>query len=184
MIRLKRFANRLHAEHAAIFLRRNGVDAIVVGDFVQDLLGGSFAPKILQVELMLSDASQKDDADRLLEEFENVPIELEPDWEQEAQPELSGVDLSPFDLTCLGCSYNLAGLARIGLCPECGHEYDFVSLIVTRHGPEALASLFAHAPDHTWKPRVRCNECRRDITDLPVRGRCPACGKLFDKEHD
>lgn len=183
MIRLRRFASRLHAEHAAMFLRRGGVQAVVVGDYVNQMFGGPVAPKMLQVELMLVNADQRDEADRLLEVFESEPIELEPGWEDEATPELAGLDLSAFDLTCPGCGYDLGELEVVGLCPECGGEYDAASLIFSRHGPEALEALFTGEPAAPARsPRARCRECKEDLTALPVRGRCPACGLLYDKE--
>ena len=182
MIRLRRFTSRLHAEHAAIFLRNHGVSAVVVGDYVNQLFGGPLSPRMLQVELMLLDANKRDEAEHLLEEFEAEPIELDPDWEEQALPELAGLDLSAYDLTCPSCGYDLAGLDPVGCCPECSAEYDAAGLIVARHGPEALASLFASAPEPTPIKRYTCPECRRDLSSFPARGRCPECGRLFDKE--
>lgn len=182
MIRLRRYASRLQAEHAAIFLRRHDVHAIVVGDYVNGILGAA-SPKMLQVELMLLEPAQRQLADELLEEFDSAPIELDADWERQAEPELHNVDLAGFDLRCAACSCDLDGLPQTGVCPECGGEYDFLALIVARHGPEALEALFGSAPEMSaFVPRRRCKECGHDITSLPVRDRCPQCGKLFDKE--
>lgn len=183
MIRLRRFASRIQAEHAAMFLRRNHINAIVVGDFVQSVWG-VLTPKMLQVELMLLDPDRREEAERLLDEFDQNPIELEPGWEEESQPELTGLDLSRFDLSCPGCGEDLSDLDAVGLCPNCSGEYDLLELIVARHGPEALEALYAQAPTLQWVRRHRCKECGHDITALPTRGRCPSCGKLFDKELD
>lgn len=183
MIRLRRFASRLQAEHAAMFLRRHDINAVVVGDYVEAILGTA-SPKMLQVELMLLDEDRKDEAESLLEEFDAEPIELEPDWEQETQPELTGLDLSAFDLTCASCGYDLRNLDSTDVCPECGGEYDFLGMIVSRHGPEALEALYAEVSVLRWEKRTRCRECGEDITALPTRGRCAACGRLFDKEVD
>lgn len=181
MIRLRRFASRLQAEHAAMFLRRNDINAIVVGDYVQVSMGAA-TPKMLQVELMLLDADRRDEAEALLLEFDSEPIELDPDWETESQPELAGLDLSQFDLSCAFCGYDLAGLEEAGVCPECAAAYDHLGLIVARHGPEALEALYAGVPALAWVKRDRCRECGGDITNLPTRGRCPNCGRLFDKD--
>lgn len=34
----------------------------------------------------------------------------------------------PDDATCPACGYSLRGLAHIGMCPECGHRYDPLTL--------------------------------------------------------
>jgi hypothetical protein len=165
-----------------MFLRGHDVQAIVVGDYVNAILGPA-SPKMLQVELMLLEPAQRDLAGQLLEEFDSAPIELDADWERQAEPELHHIELACFDLRCTGCLYDLAGLSQSGVCPECGGEYDFLALIVARHGPEALEAIFGSAPDMSNFARRRfCKECSEDITSLPVRGRCPQCGKLFDKE--
>lgn len=184
MIRLRRYASRLHAEHAAMFLRERGIAATVVGDFVNLMFGGPMAPRMLQVELMLLDPERRDEAEALLSEFETEPIELDPGWEEQAFNELAGADLSAFDLTCPSCLFDLAGLEPAGVCPECGGEYDAATIIVARHGPEALAAIFEQTPAPAPVRRFACRDCRTDITALPTRGRCPDCGRLFDKDHD
>lgn len=182
MIRLRRYESRLQAEHAAIFLRRHDVHAIVVGDYVNGILGAA-SPMMLQVELMLLEPVQRELADHLLDEFNSAPIELDADWERQAEPELHNIDLTSFDLRCSRCEYDLAELSQTGVCPECSGEYDFLALIVARHGPEALEAIFGSAVDMgSFVPRRFCKECREDITSLPVGSRCPQCGKLFDKE--
>ncbi len=164
-----------------MFLRRHDIGAVVVGDFNQVVIGRR-APKMLQVELMLLDHAQLDEAEALLIEFETQPIELDPDWEQESQPELAGLDLSELDLSCDQCGADLAAMPSAGACPACEREYDLTELIVSRHGPEALESLYEGAQTPNLTKRDRCRECGGDITNLPTRDRCPKCGRLFDKD--
>lgn len=184
MIRLRRYASRLHAEHAAMRLRERGITATVVGDYVNLIFGGPLAPRMLQVELMLLDTERRDEAEAVLAEFESEPIELDPGWEDQAFTELAGADLSAFDLECPTCAFDLAGLEPAGMCPECGGEYDAAMLIVARYGPEALAAIFEDAPAPEPARRFACRECRADLTASPTRGRCPSCGRLYDKDHE
>lgn len=193
MIRLRRFASRLDAEHAAAFLRRRGAPVVVVGDYVNTMFGGLVAPKMLQVELMLLDPGQRERAEALLTEFDSVPIELDPDWEDESCAALAGADLSVCDLRCPNCRCELAVSSddpERAVCPACGKEYDVLELIVARDGPEALDAFgvtdeVTPMTPATPRPRpARCRECRADITMLPTRGRCPHCGRLFDKDHE
>lgn len=189
MIRLRRYADEMMAERAAAFLRDEGIPAVVVGHHIQGTIA---VPNLrfAQVQLMVPSEAHRERAEELLEQFENEPIELDADWEQDATPELGGLDLSRFDLSCPSCGYDLSRLASEGACPECGQEYDFAALIIRRHGPEALEGCFEPIEgEEREQPvvarrgrRERCRTCGEDLSGMAVRGRCPGCGSLFDKE--
>lgn len=186
MERVRRFADELRAEQAAAYLRAHGVAAEVVGHHTQRLLGmGQIRNPWMGFDVVVQ-REGREQAELLLEEMERSTPQFEEGWEDEAsRVDLSMLDESLHGVSCPECGEGLALDAALEACPVCGVEVDVVELVVQAHGPEALdaksASVGSAARRET-RDRVACGECGSDLSGLPVRGRCPGCGALFDKQ--
>lgn len=68
---------------------------------------------------------------------------VDPGWESQAQPDLARLDVN-LRVACPQCQYEFLRLGDEAHGPECGNNFDLLSLILTQHGPtqhgpEALA---------------------------------------------
>jgi len=180
VIRLARYASRIHAEHAAQHLRAQGVPVKVVGEHVQDMFAVPTL-KQLQMELLLLDPAQEERARALLEAFERSLGRSLLHDDEAPSPDLSRLDPAHGRVACPGCQAQLRVEAELRRCPRCGEALDAVELVVQQHGPEALAQCYeAQAPlGDELRAQPRCAHCGEPLPDL-VRGRCAACGSLYD----
>ncbi|MEM0984012.1 MAG: hypothetical protein AAGI17_08695 [Planctomycetota bacterium] len=153
---LRHYHSALDAQSAALHLIENGVLAGVV----QDGLGkGELYPGVslspmgsgggAQFRVVLADKSDAEAARLLLDEFDALPVELDADWESQAEAfgedgepgdepeghvghggiEISDELLKVLPLRCHGCQYALDDLLPAGRCPKCGRDYDKRALL-------------------------------------------------------
>jgi len=190
VIRVRRYSDPFVAEQAAQWLRSHGVPAEVVGHHVQSALPIA-GLKFTQLDVVVPIAAQKAEALRLLEEFDETPAVLDEDWETGSAPDLSLLDAGAFDAPCPSCGSALPLDAALAWCPSCGEGVDVVEVLVSRHGPEALAGCYAEeaAPGGREARGLDpvsfagpCPSCGGTLAGMPVRGRCTRCGALYDKD--
>ena len=191
---VRRYASPILAQQAAAYLRRHGIVATVVGHLSpfpgtemhlfptpgRPLTGsGPFA-------VVIDRAAQRDDAARLLDEFDRSPAEVEEGWEAESLPDLSLLDpaLAP---PCPACGEALPLEAALEACPACGAEVDVCALLADRRGPELLAACIPapEAPDLPEdvlaRAELSCPTCGYALRGLPHEGVCPECGERYSK---
>ena len=189
MIRVRRYNDPFVAEQAAQWLRSHGVPAEVVGHHVQNALPVT-GLKFTQLDILVPLKEQKDEALRLLDEFERTPATLDEDWESQSTPDLSALDPSVFDAPCPSCAAPLPLDAALRVWPACAAPGDVGGARVARHGPGARAAGYASDPTTDAGARAidvvayagPCEPCGATLAGLPVRGRCPRCGALYDKD--
>jgi hypothetical protein len=70
------------------------------------------------------------------------------------------------DLPCANCRYNLRGLARSAVCPECAYP---VASTAVGHRVRANGQGRFRTP-------LACAGCGSELLSLPPGGACPACG--------
>ncbi len=175
---LARFASPIVAEHAASYLRANGVQAHVVGHL--DVLSG-VSPSLFhdggQFIVVIADAQDREMAQLLLEEMADEPMELEEDLESAARIDLASLpgDLAP---VCPGCGVVLALDQRVHHCPSCGTSVDIEALIVDQHGPDAIADAL-EAALHSGAERL-CPACGGRLAHDGAEA-CPACDARADR---
>ncbi len=181
---MARFSSPIVAEHAAAYLRANGVRARVVGHL--DVLSG-VSPSVFhdggQFIVVIADADDRELAQLLLEEMQDEPMELEEDLDAAARVDLSSLpaDLAP---VCPRCGRVLAMCSDLVHCPSCAHPVDVEALIVEQHGPEAIADALAdRAPDsdRASEDGVQvCPACEGKLEYSGGTGSCPHCGSISD----
>ena len=181
MIRIRRYNSPVAAELAKTFLRRHGVEARVMGHYVTEfhvpgMNKGGF-------ELMLLSDDQKEQAEALLDEYDADEIHLDENWEEET-PDLSRLP-GGVEPTCSACNATLPADVTLTECTQCKQPVSIVERLIDMYGPDVLADCF-EAPefddDASEVRDVRCPQCRTTLHTLPVRGRCPSCGSLYDKD--
>ncbi len=204
MISVRKFPNSVAAQRAVDFLKANGVPATLVN---QHIAGGLGLPgaRFTQIELVVPDKAIREQAIRLLEQFDAEPVEPLENVEDVAHsPDISTLDPKKYVVNCPACNAQLPLDAGLLACPECGEGVDVIELIIERYGPEALVSCYQmHQQDldalesndlseasdvlerlsEHIKSRFQCPSCKADLTNEPVRGRCSHCGSLYDKDN-
>ncbi|MFG0326931.1 MAG: hypothetical protein ACF8SC_06655 [Phycisphaerales bacterium JB037] len=190
---LRRFFSPVLAEQAAAYLREHGVLARVVGQL--DVLGGISPNLAPRGQFVISIASERDAADalELLELFDAEVEELDEERGREAgegadhweAPDLSLLDPAQSP-RCPTCHRALPMRAELAACPSCGGEVDVLALLVEEHGPEVLDACYGGGeitiPDALLHDAaIPCHACGSSLAGRPPRGRCPACGELYDK---
>jgi len=194
MIRLRRYASRIHADHAVAHLREHGVAARVIGDHVQSIFAIPIF-NLLQMEVVLLDTDQEPRARKLLDEYDEAQA-ASAEYENGATseppnltnvnftPDLSRLDRTHMDVRCPACDASLPIDATIARCPRCSGPVNIVEILIERFGPEALAPCYdspAIPEDAARALATRCKRCGYNLQGLPQRSRCPECGELFDK---
>lgn len=196
MIPVARYTSEVQAEAAASYLRSCGVPAQVVGHHLAEAVNRGLGFKALDVVVRSNEDRAR--AKQLLEEFDRTPPTPDEGWEDRTEPDLSR--LSPELIPdCPSCGVVLPANSAAKVCPSCGEEVDIVSLILDAHGPEALEPCYDEAPaaavitaptpsasprdpalaGERLTPRA-CSTCGVVLHDAGPRGRCSACGSLYD----
>lgn len=186
MVKVKRYASRLEAQQAAEYLSQHGVAARVVGDHVHALLHAAAIPWF-QVDLVIASRDDLDEARRLLAEYEALPpIDDGDDWERQALPDLGALG-SEAEFACPHCAHTLPPDAALDACPSCAADIDMLDIAVRTVGVDRMRACFEDETVLGFLLRydsVRCAGCGYDLTGLPLRGRCPECGGLFERGGD
>ena len=137
--------------------------------------------------VLLASSSDKDDAELLLGAFDEAPVELHEDWEDEADVDVTLLDpaLAP---TCPSCGATLPLVNGLEACPHCGSDVDLTALIAEQHGPEVLADVMPADEPEDWLGEdvliaadLPCPGCGRGLGGCPARGACPWCNTAYDK---
>lgn len=192
---VRRYTSPIIAQHGAAYLRRHGIVATVVGHISPFPAAeaqlfptpGRATAGAGQFAVVISEASQRAEAQALLDEFDRSPAEPEEGWELDAVPDLSLLDpaLAP---PCPACGETLPLDASIEACPACGAGVDVSALLADRHGPELLAACIAAAetPDIPGEvldaAELACPTCGYALRGLAREGVCPECGERYSKQ--
>jgi Zn finger protein HypA/HybF involved in hydrogenase expression len=174
-----RYRDPITARQAASYLIAHGIVAQAVG--VTD----PFNPG---ADVEIADASLLEAARGLLEKFDLLKPEYLQPLEDQAVPDLTRLP-SALAPTCPKCAAGLPLNAMIIHCPGCGLAVNVVDRIVELHGPEAIATCYPTDPDanhdltdqQVSEMDLRCRCCQYSLSGLPVRGRCPECGRGYSK---
>lgn len=183
MRRLRTFISETEANACAMFLRSHGIAAGVLGQHAANLFPRNRRIGY-RIELMLLMDSQWERAQELLAEYDANPIELESAWEEQTEPDLSKLDESITHADCQRCGEPFPLDGSVGHCPGCQAELDIVECIIETHGPEALVDCYpsSHSAFDAAMLDLPCVHCEQTLKGLPPRGKCPRCGKVYDKE--
>lgn len=194
-----RYQDHLLAQEAATYLRSQQIAAGVTGGLLSG--HGPFAGAVKgQYLVMVGERVNLARAKALVRALDLARIELSPEWEDEAEPDLSLLDpkLVP---PCPACGGVISVVGE--RCTCCGAEVDLVELVVAEHGPEALADCYPD-PSEVWANlseseqaaldlplelttedwqalEMPCSRCGYALGGLPGRGTCPECGQAYDK---
>lgn len=194
-----RYHDHLLAQEAASYLRSQGINAGVSGGLLSG--HGPFSGAVKgQYLVMVGDKTDLARARALVRAFHLSSIELAPEWEDETEPDLSLLDPALVPL-CPACGGEISVSEE--RCTRCGGEVDVVELVVSEHGPEALADCYPD-PSEAWASlsdaelaamatplelspeewqalEVPCPRCGYALGGLSARGVCPECGQAYDK---
>lgn len=189
---VRRYTDEMRAQDAARVLRAHGIAAEVVGEHTQPMMAiGVLGRMWTGYDVIVLTRDDRARAEAVLREHDRTMPELEEGWEEEASlVDLSALDEEAHGVSCPACGEWLGLRDDLVRCPACGEAVDVVELVVRRHGPEVLGGaggeseemvelIRSGAASHT---AALCEECGRDLSGLARRGRCPECGRLYDKD--
>lgn len=188
MYRLHNYTSTIEAQQVVNWLLSHGVLAAIVDSHSSTL--GPIAGFISrygqgQVTVAIAYERQRDEAEILLELLADEPAEYESGWEHQSVPDLSLLDPAMLP-PCPGCGVTLGAVER---CAACGVAVDVLSLIIERHGPEAIEPLIeldqgagSGVSDETLeRAAADCPGCGSPLDGLPVTGTCPNCTVAYNK---
>lgn len=185
---ITRYHNSLEASLRAAYLRENGVMAGVIDGSVSavvGLLGGLRSQG--HFELVISSKRTLDRAIALLLEFEENPPQIDEDWEDDVQPDLSLLE-QRFVPQCPSCNASLCTTRPFGPCIECSSTYNFAELVFEKFGPDALADCYESSEPlsnlsdtEVCEIPLDCPSCSYTLDGLAMSGVCPECGNGFNR---
>jgi len=182
--RVATFVSAIEAQNAVLYLLEHGVVSRVHIP-IEDAQFYRLRPgQMGAMEIHLADERERELAEALIAEWRALPKVEHGTWDDQAEADLSRLDPA-LTVTCAGCRAELPR-ATEGACPSCAEPFDLLERVVSLHGPEALDDCYPDpepiVPDHVAIPAaVPCPSCGYALADLPVVGRCPECGRDYDK---
>jgi len=180
------------ANAAAKHLLEHGIVAGVVYTSlrrreVEPGLLGVQRPTLGAFRVLLANSKDTDDATLLLDAFDEDPIELDDDWEEQAEADVTllAPEHAP---SCPECGLVLPLEPGLTSCPACGATVDLAMLVAEQHGPEVLASTLSENDTTEWldpdllvAADLPCPRCKHPLGGLAELGTCPSCGTPYDK---
>ena len=178
-----RYASPLLAEAAAEFLRQSSIAARSMGRLGGDGIMGTTGGGVFEVAVLVNE--QASPARELLQRFNESKPELDPDWEQTTEPDLTKLDPRHRPV-CPTCGRLIAVRPDLSACPSCSAPADLLELIVEQHGPDALAPCYTDQaqdlPDDLIESApLSCPTCHCPLDGLEPEGICPECGAAYSK---
>jgi len=180
-----RMQDSVSAQQLVDFLRAQGVACTVAGGLLDS--AGPFSGVFkAQYSIVVLDRSSLTRARELTAEYLATLPDLDESWEADSEPDLSLLHPSLLP-RCPACSYALLALPADSSCPACHKPMDLLALVLAEHGPEALIECYEpreRSPDDEEALRAMdlpCPGCRYSLRGLDPRGRCPECGRPYDK---
>lgn len=182
VVRLK---DSVTAQQLVDFLRGEGVACTIHGGLLDS--AGPFSGVFKgQYSVVVLDRAELSRARDLTTEYFDAAPDPDESWEDESEPDLSLLHPSLLP-RCEACSYQLLAMPRDEVCPACHEPMDLLALVLAQHGPEALIEcyeprVFTAAEEAAMREMdMPCPQCRYSLRGLEPRGRCPECGRAYDK---
>jgi hypothetical protein len=172
---VRTYPSLVQAQHAAEFLRSNGIIASVLGGVdafgAVSTLGGRFT-------VIIAAPAEDDRARGLLDEFDSEAGTT--DLDSQSVPDLRLLDPRTRAL-CPACAAPLPLDATVVTCPACAAPANVVEVLLARYGPELLSDCYP--PSHQDIPDdvidealLACAACEYPLCGLSAVGSCPECG--------